>query len=90
MIIFGKRCQSCSMPLAKDKKGGGSEVDGSKSTSYCSYCYQDGKFINPQLTAKDMQLKVEKFLCATGLPKFFSKLLSLKVYGLKRWRCRWS
>ncbi|MBP6334223.1 MAG: hypothetical protein KA444_02035, partial [Bacteroidia bacterium] len=35
-----KFCQSCGFPLNKDKKGGGTEIDGSTSLLYCSMCYQ--------------------------------------------------
>ncbi len=28
-------CQSCGFPLRKDKKGGGSEKDGTASKKYC-------------------------------------------------------
>ena len=39
-----KFCQSCGMPLSKDPNGGGTNADGTKNTSYCSYCYQNGSF----------------------------------------------
>ncbi|MBL0258370.1 MAG: zinc ribbon domain-containing protein [Bacteroidetes bacterium] len=40
-----KNCQSCGMPLKRDEKGGGTNVDGSISKMYCSYCYDKGEFI---------------------------------------------
>jgi hypothetical protein len=40
-------CQSCGYPLKKDKKGGGTEKDGSLSKKYCSMCYENGEFLNP-------------------------------------------
>ena len=42
---MSKRCQSCGIPLHKDPAGGGSEADGTRSTTYCSYCFSNGKFI---------------------------------------------
>ena len=45
-----KICQSCGMPHAKDPGGGGSEADGTKSTTYCSLCYKDGAFTQPDIT----------------------------------------
>ncbi|WP_235676729.1 MULTISPECIES: zinc ribbon domain-containing protein [Bacillus cereus group] len=33
-----KNCQSCGMPFSKDEKGGGTEKNGEKSTTYCSHC----------------------------------------------------
>lgn len=50
-----KQCQSCGMPLKKDKNGGGSEKDGTLSKMYCSSCYQEGVFKNPNMTMEDMQ-----------------------------------
>jgi hypothetical protein len=37
--------RKCSFPLKKDKKGGGTEIDGSLSTKYCSMCYEKGEFL---------------------------------------------
>lgn len=52
-----KFCQSCGFPLIKDKKGGGTEKDGTKSKMYCSMCYENGNFLTPPEinTAKKMQ-----------------------------------
>lgn len=49
-----KNCQSCGMPLKKSPNGGGTNADGSKSTMYCSYCYDSGKFTQPDITATQM------------------------------------
>jgi len=50
-------CQSCGYPLKKDKQGGGTEQDGSKSSKYCSMCYANGTFLTPPEidTAEKMQ-----------------------------------
>ena len=42
---MGQRCDSCGMPLTQDPKGGGTQADGSLSTTYCSYCYAGGDFL---------------------------------------------
>lgn len=36
-------CQSCGMPLVNEDLLG-TEADGSPSSRYCTYCYQDGRF----------------------------------------------
>ncbi|WP_307428899.1 zinc ribbon domain-containing protein [Bacillus sp. V2I10] len=36
-----KNCQSCGMPLYRDEHGGGTEANGTKSSKYCSHCYQN-------------------------------------------------
>ena len=33
--------------MKKDKKGGGSNADGSISEKYCSMCYENGNFLSP-------------------------------------------
>jgi len=52
-----KICQSCGMPLDKDPNNGGSNADNSKSDTYCSFCYKDGKFIDQGIS---LQEKIEK------------------------------
>ena len=45
-----KNCQSCGMPMKRDEKGGGTNVDGSRNGMYCSHCFANGKFIAPDLS----------------------------------------
>ena len=42
-----KNCQSCGYPMNKDKKGGGSNADGTINQKYCSMCYENGSFLSP-------------------------------------------
>lgn len=37
-------CQSCGMPMGETNELYGSNVDGSKSSDYCHYCFKDGLF----------------------------------------------
>ena len=39
-------CQSCGMPLDREELHG-TEADGSKSASFCTYCYQNGAYTYP-------------------------------------------
>lgn len=39
-----KYCQSCAMPIEGNTEMYGTNLDGSKSDEYCSYCYQNGAF----------------------------------------------
>ena len=39
-----KFCQSCGMPLGETDQMLGTEKDGSKSSLYCKYCYENGSF----------------------------------------------
>ena len=78
-------CQSCSMPI-DDPAMRGTEKDGSKSTEYCSYCYQNGVFINPNITLEEMKTivktQMEKRKIDTGIIDMALRSLPL----LKRWR----
>lgn len=81
-----KFCQSCSMPLKKDEKGGGTNADGSKSSKYCSYCYQDGKYRRPEFTAKQMQNLVKGKMKEMGIPGFLTLFFTIGIPKLERWR----
>jgi hypothetical protein len=50
------------MPLARDPQGGGTERDGTKSLMYCSSCYRDGAFVQPELSVREMQTFVDGIL----------------------------
>jgi hypothetical protein len=78
-----KNCQSCAMPLNKDPKGkgGGTNADGKPSNMYCSYCYKDGKFLQPDITAEEMQIFVKDKLKEMG---GFMKLF--EVFFLKEFQ----
>lgn len=81
-----KVCQSCSMPLDKDKNGGGTNVDGSKSDKYCSYCYADGEFVAKDITAEEMQEYVKSKLKSMGFPGFMAGMLTKGIPKLERWQ----
>lgn len=81
-----KNCQSCAMPLSKDPKGGGSNADGSKSKMYCSYCYVDGKFMNPDWTVGQMQDFVKGKMKEMGFPGFLAGFFTRGIPKLERWK----
>ncbi len=80
------RCQSCGMPLKKDPGGGGTNLDSSKSTEYCSKCYQHGAFIAPDMTSKDMQTLVIGKLKEMHFPGFLAWLVTRDIPRLRRWK----
>ena len=87
--MFGPKgpfCQSCGMPMSKDPQGGGIESDGSKSTAYCSHCYQRGQFTEPDLTAEQMMQKVQGKLKEMHLPGMIVKALTKDIPTLGRWK----
>lgn len=80
-----KNCQSCGMPLSKDEHGGGTEADGSKSTKYCSCCYQNGSFKMPGLTVEEMKERVKGKIKEFGFPGFLAGLFTRNIHKLERW-----
>lgn len=88
MVKENKFCQSCGMPKNKDPGGGGTEADGSKSDTYCSFCYTDGKFhmadeIN---TAAKMQAMCIKMMKKQGMNGALAWLFTRGIPKLERWR----
>ena len=81
-----KNCQSCGMPLKKDEQGGGTNADGSKSTMYCSKCYQNGAFVGSVKTAGEMQALVKGKLKEMGFPSLVAWFFTLNIPKLERWK----
>ena len=48
--------------MGSDPAGGGTNADGSKSGEYCSYCYQKGRFTEPDITCQQMAAKVQAIM----------------------------
>ena len=78
-------CQSCSMPLG-DPALLGSEKDGSSSHEYCKYCYQDGEFVNPNMSLNEMTSLVIDQMEKRNID---SKVIDMAVRSLPRLK-RWS
>ena len=81
-----KNCQSCGMPMKKDPQGGGTNADGTKSTMYCSYCYQNGAFFSPEMTVTEMQDLVKGKLKEMGMPGFIAIFFTMGIPKLARWK----
>lgn len=79
-------CQSCSMPMGKDPAGGGTNADGTKSEKYCSLCYRDGQFTQPDFSVKDMQDFCVDQLQEQGMPRVMGWLFTRSLPRLERWR----
>jgi hypothetical protein len=82
-----KQCQSCGMPFKDDPRGGGTNVDGSKSNMYCSYCYQNGAFTEPNWTVGQMQAFVKEKLKQVGwFHRLMAGLFVKQIPKLERWK----
>jgi hypothetical protein len=81
-------CQSCGFPLKRDKKGGGTEKNGSVSKKYCSMCYANGQFLTPPEinTAKKMQEFCIREMKKEGMNGFFAWLATRSIPNLERWK----
>lgn len=83
---MAKVCQSCGMPLDKDRNGGGTNADGTKSDTYCSLCFVDGAFTQADLTATQMQDFCVAKLQEQGMPKIMAWFFTRQIPKLGRWR----
>lgn len=83
-----KSCQSCGMPFKRDPKKGGSNADGTLNTMYCSYCYEQGAFTQPNMTAHEMQTFVKEKLKEMGFPGFIAGFFTRSIPKLVRWNQR--
>ena len=81
-----KNCQSCGMPLKRDEEGGGTNADGTKSIMYCSRCYQNGEFIQPDMTVDEMKELVKGKLKEFGFPGFLAAFFTKGIPKLERWK----
>ena len=74
------------MPLKRDEQVGGTNADGTKSTMYCSHCYQNGEFVLPDITVEQMQARVKEKIIEFGMPGFVAGFFTRKIPNLARWR----
>jgi hypothetical protein len=81
-----KNCQSCGMPLKQDPQGGGTNADRTKSHLYCSYCYADGRFTQPHLSADEMKAFVVEKMREMKIPRFIGRFLARNLHTLERWK----
>jgi len=84
-----KFCQSCGYPLDQDKKGGGTEKDGSTSKKYCSMCYLNGEFLKSPSevdTAEKMQKFCIQEMKKDGMNGILAWILTRSIPKLERWR----
>ena len=83
---MSSQCQSCGMPLKKDKMGGGTNADGSKSVKYCSLCYGEGEFYAKDMSAQEFQAFCMDKIKEQGMPHVVAWLFTRQIPKLERWR----
>lgn len=58
----GPFCQSCGMPLVS-RADFGTDADGIRINDYCHFCFDRGRFTQPDVTASQMIDRSASFLC---------------------------
>ncbi len=82
------RCQSCGMPLSSEFGNHGTNADGSPAFEFCSICFKDGEFTNPNQTLDEMiESSVENMTADLNMPRQKAEeLASAFIPTLKRWQ----
>ena len=79
-------CQSCAMELV-ERSDYGTESDGFPSEHYCTHCYQDGEFIDPDLTIDQMSAIAADFIKADDVTMAEARAISRALLSqLRRWQ----
>jgi hypothetical protein len=83
----GPFCQSCAMPLEKASDFG-TGADGRHVNDYCRYCFDRGRFTEPDITQRAMIEKCVAFITqqTTMSRREAAALMSDVIPTLKRWR----
>ena len=81
-----KYCQSCAMPMRKDKQGGATLKDGSKSLIYCSLCMKDGEFFYQGGDVKAYQRYVVDNMVSEGWWRPIAWLATRPIPKMGRWK----
>ena len=74
--------------MKKDPKGGGTEADDSRNSKFCSYCYEAGAFIQPEMTMDEMKILAKGKMTEMGFPKFLSGFFTKGIPNLERWKSK--
>ncbi len=83
---FDKFCQSCGMPMEQDPGKGGTNADGTINSTYCSYCYQNGKFNDNFTQSSEMVDLVKGKLKEMGYGPLRRWFYTSNISQLKRWK----
>ena len=85
---MSKQCQSCGMPLQTKKAGDcrGTEADGTKSEKWCTLCYENGAFKQPDITLGQMKQIVDEALVENGSGRFMRWMAAKQLPRLGRWK----
>ncbi len=77
-------CQSCAMPM-QNPDDFGTNADGSKNNEYCSYCFRNGKFTEPNMTVEQMIEKCAGIMKQMQMSQAQIEQTKTFIPMLKRW-----
>ncbi|TQV85421.1 zinc ribbon domain-containing protein [Aliikangiella coralliicola] len=82
------RCQSCGMPISESFGNLGTMGDGSFHQEYCSICFKDGAFVQPEQTLQQMiDSSIANMTGELGMPQEQAEQLANSfIPTLKRWQ----
>lgn len=74
--------------MKKDKKGGGSNADGTINKKYCSICFEEGAFLSPPDidSAEKFQKYCIKEMKKDGMNGLLAWFLTRGIPKLERWK----
>ena len=80
-------CQSCAMPMRKPDDFG-TEANGRLNQEYCTHCFRDGVFTDPDMTLEQMTEVVAGIIkTEMGLPEASARgAAQASLLGLRRWQ----
>lgn len=80
-------CQSCGLPFTDESKG--NNRDQTKSEDYCINCFQNGNFLEPSLSLRELEVScLEKVKKNEDLTLEEAQGAIKILPTLKRWRIR--
>lgn len=78
-------CQSCGMPIVEEKMKG-TDKNGALTAEFCTYCYQEGTFIQ-DVTMEEMIAICVPHMVDSGMPEKEARaLLENTLPNLARWQ----
>jgi len=80
-------CQSCGLPFTDESRG--TNRDQTESEDYCINCFQDGNFVEPSLSLREMEVRhLEKAKKNEDLTLEEAQKAIKILPTLQRWRIR--
>lgn len=80
-------CQSCGLPFTDEYRG--TNRDHTESEDYCINCFQNGIFVEPSLSLREMEVRyLEKAKKNENLTLEEAQAALKILPSLKRWRIR--